>query len=152
LGYGGGRARGFKIHSEAPFTTEKISRFCYPDEPSLPTPAISGMYYYYNALAKLFRQNLVSKAGDDASIRDTTMRYPILQWIANNGANMRCRPCTTTAHVLIQTTPTSFFLIITPLKYNLPFFLRKRSASRGGGHGSASSPSDLLPAGGLWHL
>jgi hypothetical protein len=27
------------------------------------------MYYYYNALAKLFRQNLVSKAGDDASVR-----------------------------------------------------------------------------------
>jgi hypothetical protein len=69
LGYGGGRARGFKIHCEAPFTTEKISRCCYPDEPSLPAPAISGMYYYYNALAKLFHQNLVSKAGDDASVR-----------------------------------------------------------------------------------
>jgi hypothetical protein len=55
LGYGGGRARGFKIHSEAPFTVEKISRICYPDVPSLPAPAISGMYYYYNALAKLFR-------------------------------------------------------------------------------------------------
>jgi hypothetical protein len=69
LGYGGGRARGFKIHSEAPFTVEKISRICYPDQPSLPAPAISGMYYYYNALAKLFHQNLVSKAGDDASVR-----------------------------------------------------------------------------------
>jgi hypothetical protein len=69
LGYGGGRARGFKIHSEAPFITEKISHICYPDEPSLPAPAISGMYYYYNALTKLFRQNLVSKAGDDASVR-----------------------------------------------------------------------------------
>jgi hypothetical protein len=69
LGYGGGRAHGFKIHSEAPFTTEKISRCCYPDKPSLPAPAISGMYYYYNALAKIFRQNLVSKAGDDASVR-----------------------------------------------------------------------------------
>jgi hypothetical protein len=50
LGYGGGRASGFKIHSEAPFTTEKSSRCCYPDVPSLPTLAISGMYYYYNAL------------------------------------------------------------------------------------------------------
>jgi hypothetical protein len=26
------------------------------------------MYYYYNALVKLFRQNLVSKAGDDAIV------------------------------------------------------------------------------------
>jgi hypothetical protein len=69
LGYGGGRVGGFKIHSEAPFTTEKISRCFYPDEPSLPAPAISRMYYYYNALAKLFCQNLVSKAGDDASVR-----------------------------------------------------------------------------------
>jgi hypothetical protein len=69
LGYGGGRARGFKIHSEGPFTTEKISRICYTDVPSQPAPAISGMYYYYNALAKLFHQNLVSKAGDDASIK-----------------------------------------------------------------------------------
>jgi hypothetical protein len=69
LGYGGGRVRGFKIHSEAPFTTEKISCFCYPDEPSLPAPTISGMYYYHNALAKLFHQNLVSKAGDNASVR-----------------------------------------------------------------------------------
>jgi hypothetical protein len=70
LGYGGGRARGFKIHSEGPFPTEKISRICYPDVPSQPAPAISGMYYYYyNALAKLFRHNLVSKARDDASVR-----------------------------------------------------------------------------------
>jgi hypothetical protein len=69
LGYGGGRARGFKIHSEGPFPTEKISHICYPDEPSHPAPAISRMYYYYNALAKLFHQNLVSKAGDDASVR-----------------------------------------------------------------------------------
>jgi hypothetical protein len=69
LGYGDGRAGCFKIHSEAPFSVEKISRICYPDEPSLPAPAISGMYYYYNALAKLFHQNLISKAGDDASVR-----------------------------------------------------------------------------------
>jgi hypothetical protein len=69
LGYGEGRAGGFKIHSEAPFPVERISRICYPDVPSLPAPAISGMYYYYNALAKLFRQNLISKAGDDASVR-----------------------------------------------------------------------------------
>jgi hypothetical protein len=69
LGYGGGRAGGFKIHSETPFSVEKITPICYPDEPSQPAPAISGMYYYYNALAKLFRQNLISKAGDDASVR-----------------------------------------------------------------------------------
>jgi hypothetical protein len=69
LGYGGGRARGFKIHSEGPFPTEMISHICYLDEPSQPAPAISGIYYYYNALPKLFRQNLVSKAGDDASVR-----------------------------------------------------------------------------------
>jgi hypothetical protein len=55
LGYGGDRADGFKIHSESPFTVEKISRIFYPDQPSLPAPAILGMYYYYNALAKLFR-------------------------------------------------------------------------------------------------
>jgi hypothetical protein len=69
LGYGGGRASGFKIHSEGPFTTEKITPICYPDELIHPAPAISRMYYYYNALAKLFRQYLVSKAGDDASVR-----------------------------------------------------------------------------------
>jgi hypothetical protein len=69
LGYGGGRAGGFKIHSEATFSVEKISRICYPDVPYLTAPAISGMYYYYNALARLFRQNLVSKTGDDASVR-----------------------------------------------------------------------------------
>jgi hypothetical protein len=69
LGYGGGRASGFKIHSEGPFAMEKITPICYPDEPTQPAPAISGMYYYSNALAKLFRQNLVSKAGDDTSVR-----------------------------------------------------------------------------------
>jgi hypothetical protein len=36
LGYGGGRAGGFKIHSETPFFVEKITRICYPDVPSLP--------------------------------------------------------------------------------------------------------------------
>jgi hypothetical protein len=69
LGYGGGRASGFKIHSEVPLATEKISKIFYPDEPIHPAPAILGMYYYYNALVKLFRCNLVSKAGDDASVR-----------------------------------------------------------------------------------
>jgi hypothetical protein len=48
---------------------EKISNIFYPDDPIHPAPAISGMYYYYNALAKLFHCNLVSKAGDDASVR-----------------------------------------------------------------------------------
>jgi hypothetical protein len=31
-------------------------------------PAISGMYYAYNALAKLFRENLVCKKGDTSDI------------------------------------------------------------------------------------
>jgi hypothetical protein len=68
LGYGD-RASGFKIHSHPPLATEKISNIFYPDEPIHPAPGISGMYYYYNALAKLFHCNLVSKAGDDASVR-----------------------------------------------------------------------------------
>jgi hypothetical protein len=55
LDYGGCRVSGFKIHSEGPFTTEKITPICYPDEPIHPAPAILGMYYYYNALEKLFR-------------------------------------------------------------------------------------------------
>jgi hypothetical protein len=49
LGYGGGRESGFKIHSEVPLATEKISNIFYPDEPIHPAPAILGMYYYYNA-------------------------------------------------------------------------------------------------------
>jgi hypothetical protein len=69
LGYGGGRASGFQIHSQPPLATDKISNIFYPNEPILTAPAISGMYYYYNALAKLFRCNLVSKARDDVSVR-----------------------------------------------------------------------------------
>jgi hypothetical protein len=70
LGYGDGRPSGFKIHSQPPLATDKISNIFYPDEPVHPAPAISGTYYYYyNALAKLFHCNLVSKAGDDASVR-----------------------------------------------------------------------------------
>jgi hypothetical protein len=68
LGYDGDRASGFKINSQGPMATEKIAHF-YPENPLQPPPAISGMYYYYNALAKLFRCNLVNKAGDDASVR-----------------------------------------------------------------------------------
>jgi hypothetical protein len=68
LGYDGDRASGFKIHSQGPMAMEKIAHF-YPENPLHPPSAISGMYYYYNALAKLFRCNLVSKAGDDASVR-----------------------------------------------------------------------------------
>jgi hypothetical protein len=69
LDYGDDRASGFKIHSQPALATEKISNIFYPDEPVHPAPAISGTYYYYNALAKLFRCNLGSKAGDDASVR-----------------------------------------------------------------------------------
>jgi hypothetical protein len=69
LVYDGDRASGFKIHSQGPLATEKIVNIFYPEEPLHPAPTILGMYYYYNALAKLFRCNLVSKAGDDASVR-----------------------------------------------------------------------------------
>jgi hypothetical protein len=48
---------------------EKIVNIFYPKEPLHPAPVISGIYYYFNALVKLFRCNLVSKARDDASVR-----------------------------------------------------------------------------------
>jgi hypothetical protein len=49
LGYGNVRESGFKIHYQPPLATDKISNIFYPDEPIHPAPAISGMYYYYNA-------------------------------------------------------------------------------------------------------
>jgi hypothetical protein len=62
-GFGGGRAHGFKIHSQDEFTHGDIA-FCYPPEPTADPPTISGMYYSYFVLAKLFRENLISKSGD----------------------------------------------------------------------------------------
>ncbi|KAK1652778.1 hypothetical protein QYE76_070583 [Lolium multiflorum] len=68
MGFGGGRAHGFKIHSQNKFTHGDIS-FCYPPEPTAGPPTISGMYYSYLVLAKLFRENLISKSGDSSECR-----------------------------------------------------------------------------------
>ncbi|KAK1648410.1 hypothetical protein QYE76_066215 [Lolium multiflorum] len=68
MGIGGGRARGFKIHSQDKFTHGDIS-FCYPPEPTAGPPTISRMYYSYLVLAKLFRENLISKSGDSSEFR-----------------------------------------------------------------------------------
>ncbi|KAK1601292.1 hypothetical protein QYE76_018137, partial [Lolium multiflorum] len=70
LGFGGGRARGFKIHSQDRFHKEDIA-FYYPSEPTAGPPTISGMYYSYLLLAKLFRENLISKSGDTSECRAT---------------------------------------------------------------------------------
>ncbi|KAK1617335.1 hypothetical protein QYE76_022852 [Lolium multiflorum] len=67
LGYGGGWASGFKVHSQKPMPIDKIA-FCYTPDPDQIPPRITGMYYYYHhTLAKIFRENLVSKVGDKAS-------------------------------------------------------------------------------------
>ncbi|KAK1628572.1 hypothetical protein QYE76_002887 [Lolium multiflorum] len=68
MGFGGGRARGFKIHSQDKFTHGNIA-FCYPLEPTAGPPTISGMYYSYLVLANLFRENLISKSGDSSECR-----------------------------------------------------------------------------------
>ena len=68
LGYGGRRDRGFRIHSKSKMPAKTIA-FAYPPRPTQKMPLISGMYYYYFMLAKLFRENLVSKSGDVSSIR-----------------------------------------------------------------------------------
>jgi hypothetical protein len=68
LGYGGGSATRFKIHSKDAKAVSNIS-FCYPTSDRVAEPpAISGMYYSYNALAKLFCENLVCKKGDTSDI------------------------------------------------------------------------------------
>ncbi|KAK1693379.1 hypothetical protein QYE76_010076 [Lolium multiflorum] len=43
--------------------------FCYPPEPTPGPPTISGMYYSYLVLAKLFRETLISKSGDTSECR-----------------------------------------------------------------------------------
>ncbi|KAK1628875.1 hypothetical protein QYE76_003190 [Lolium multiflorum] len=68
MGFGGGRARGFKIHSQDKFTHGDIA-FSYPSEPTAGPPTISGMYYSYLVLAKLFHENLISKSGDSSECR-----------------------------------------------------------------------------------
>ncbi|KAM0832404.1 hypothetical protein ACQ4PT_064926 [Festuca glaucescens] len=68
MGFGAGRAQGFKIHSQDKFTHGDIA-FCYPPEPTAAPPTISGMYYSYLVLAKLFCENLISKSGDTSECR-----------------------------------------------------------------------------------
>ena len=68
MGFGGGRAHGFQIHTQEQFTHGNIA-FCYPPEPTHAPPTISGMYYSYQLLAKIFRESLVSKSGDSSECR-----------------------------------------------------------------------------------
>ncbi|KAM0872543.1 hypothetical protein ACQ4PT_038661 [Festuca glaucescens] len=68
MGFGGGRARGFQIHTEEPFSHGDIA-FCYPPEPAHAPPLISGMYYSYQVLSKMFRESLISKSGDSSDCR-----------------------------------------------------------------------------------
>ncbi|KAK1649981.1 hypothetical protein QYE76_067786 [Lolium multiflorum] len=68
LGFGGGRAHGFKLHSQQKFNKGDIA-FCYPREPTARPPTISGMFYSYLLLAKLFRESLISKSGDTSECR-----------------------------------------------------------------------------------
>ncbi|KAK1693193.1 hypothetical protein QYE76_009890 [Lolium multiflorum] len=68
LGFGGGSASGFKIYSQQKFNRGDIA-FCYPPEPTPGPPTISGMYYSYLILAKLFRETLISKSGDSSECR-----------------------------------------------------------------------------------
>ncbi|KAK1649439.1 hypothetical protein QYE76_067244 [Lolium multiflorum] len=68
LGFGGGRAHGFKLYSQQKFNKGDIA-FCYPREPTARPPTISGMFYSYLLLAKLFRESLISKSGDTSECR-----------------------------------------------------------------------------------
>ncbi|KAK1686603.1 hypothetical protein QYE76_047451 [Lolium multiflorum] len=68
LGFGGGRAHGFKLYSQQRFNRGDIA-FCYPREPTARPPTISGMFYSYLLLAKLFRESLISKSGDTSECR-----------------------------------------------------------------------------------
>jgi hypothetical protein len=68
MGLGGGPARGFQIHTKDPFTHGNIA-FCYPPEPAHAPPLISGMYYSYQVLAKIFHETLISKSGDSSDCR-----------------------------------------------------------------------------------
>ncbi|KAK1646456.1 hypothetical protein QYE76_064261 [Lolium multiflorum] len=68
LGFGGGSASGFKIYSQQKFNRGDIA-FCYPPEPTPGPPTISGMYYSYLVLAKLFRETLISKSSDTSECR-----------------------------------------------------------------------------------
>ncbi|KAK1610884.1 hypothetical protein QYE76_034557 [Lolium multiflorum] len=69
MGCGDDSNPGYRIHSRSRLTRGDIS-FCYPANPSPRPPTISGMYYSYLVLAKLFRENLISKSGDHSEVRN----------------------------------------------------------------------------------
>ncbi|KAK1666850.1 hypothetical protein QYE76_055009 [Lolium multiflorum] len=69
MGCGGDRNPGYKIHSRSKLTKGDIS-FCYPANPTPGPPTISGMYYSYLVLAKMFRESLISKSGDTSEVRN----------------------------------------------------------------------------------
>ncbi|KAK1626565.1 hypothetical protein QYE76_000880 [Lolium multiflorum] len=69
MGCGDDSNPGYKIHSRSRCTRGDIS-FCYPANPTPGPPTISGMYYSYLVLAKLFRENLISKSGDHSEVRN----------------------------------------------------------------------------------
>ncbi|KAK1602947.1 hypothetical protein QYE76_037599, partial [Lolium multiflorum] len=69
MGCGGDNAPGYKIHSRSKLTKGDIS-FCYPANPIPGPPTISRMYYSYLVLAKMFRENLISKSGDTSEVRN----------------------------------------------------------------------------------
>ncbi|KAK1619239.1 hypothetical protein QYE76_024756 [Lolium multiflorum] len=76
MGCGGDSAPGYKIHSRSKLTKGDIS-FCYPANPTPRPPTISGMYYSYLVLAKIFRESLISKSGDSSEVRNyhLNLRY-----------------------------------------------------------------------------
>ncbi|KAK1681111.1 hypothetical protein QYE76_041959 [Lolium multiflorum] len=53
MGYEGGRSTGYRIHTRPKLASGDIS-FCYPTGPTAGPPTISGMYYSYLVLAKMF--------------------------------------------------------------------------------------------------
>jgi hypothetical protein len=72
LGFGDGLATGYKIHSETAKGVSDISFFYPTSDRVAEPPAIYGIYYLFNALAKFFRENLVCKKGDKS---DTSPTY-----------------------------------------------------------------------------
>ncbi|KAK1686289.1 hypothetical protein QYE76_047137 [Lolium multiflorum] len=69
MGCGDDSNLGYRIHSRSRLTRGDIS-FCYPANPTAGPPTISGMYYSYLVLAKMFRENLISKSGDTSEVRN----------------------------------------------------------------------------------
>ncbi|KAK1612128.1 hypothetical protein QYE76_035801 [Lolium multiflorum] len=69
MGCGDDSNPGYRIHSRSRLTKGDIS-FCYPANPTPGPPTISGMYYSYLVLAKMFRENLISKSGDSSEVRN----------------------------------------------------------------------------------